>query len=101
MLVHLPQNNPVNRELNGPWEDLHYLLHDISSGIRSGNTSFYNANRPKGQAAMKAELLPTPEERTAEREKKTDARSVEQIVAEREHLTKVLARTRAKKALTS
>lgn len=89
MAQHLPPNNPVARELNGPWGDDQRIAHDISSHLRALVVLTSNIHRQKGDAAKEPTYLPTPEDMEA---LAANVRPPEQVAAERDHLQAVLAR---------
>lgn len=90
MIRHLPQDNAAARELHGPWDDLRWMLWDVSTQLRINNTNTSNLYREKGQSAItEPELLPNPE--TMNDEPK-DTRPIEVVQAERDHLQDVLNR---------
>ncbi|WNM27555.1 hypothetical protein RN607_00715 [Demequina capsici] len=89
MVEHLPRG-PVDREVNGPWGDIEYLLHDIANSLRLLNTTYSNVHRPKGAPQRKPTFLPGPDDKKQD----ADPRSEQQIQAEQDHLLAVLARDR-------
>lgn len=88
MCQHLPPGNPVQRELNTPWNEIEYLVHDVSSNLRALRTDLRNAFREKGETPSEPQLLPTPETLN----ENADQRSEEQKQAEYDHLLAVLNR---------
>lgn len=88
MCEQLPPGNPVQRELNTPWNELEYLVHDVSSNLRALRADVQNALRERGAAPAKPEFLPTPETVKGD----ADQRSPEQQQAEYDHLKAVLNR---------
>lgn len=89
MVQNLPQDNPVSRELDGPWSDMHWLVYDVSKQLRMLRAEIYNLTRGKDEAPIKEpELLPTP---GSELEDK-DTRSQDQVKQEQDHLLAVLNR---------
>lgn len=93
MIEHLPQNNPIGRELDGPWNDLHVLIHDVSTQLRLLRTEVHNAIYEK--KITDPELLPNPNDpgdATPAGQGPPDTRSPERIKYEQDHLLAVLAR---------
>lgn len=93
MIEHLPQNNPIGRELDGPWTDLHLLIRDVSTQLRFLRAEVHNALYE--QKITEPELLPNPNDRggtTGTEQGPPDVRSPERIKYEQDHLLAVLAR---------
>lgn len=60
MVEHLPRGNAAARELHGLWPDDTWILHDVSSQLRSLFALTYNIWKDKGKEPLEATLLPTP-----------------------------------------
>lgn len=52
---------PIGRAINGPWGDIHRLLHVTGEALIQLNANYYNANRGKDSPAIEAEKLWKPE----------------------------------------
>lgn len=93
MIEHLPQNNPIGRELDGPWDDLRLLIYDVSSQLRLLRAEVHNAIYEK--QIKDPELLPNPNDPDGQaptEQGPPDTRSPERIKYEQDHLLAVLAR---------
>lgn len=89
MIQHLPADNAASRELHGRWDDLRWMIWDISTQLRINNTNTSNIYRKEGEPPITdPEYLPNPE--TIDQQPTT--RPVEVVQAERQHLQDVLNR---------
>lgn len=90
MIRHLPPENAAARELHGPWDDLRWMIWDISTQLRINNVNTANIYREDGKPAItEPELLPNPHTETAKPE---ETRPMQVVQAERDHLQDVLNR---------
>lgn len=89
MIRHLPADNAAARELHGRWDDLRWMIWDISTQLRINNTNIGNIYRTEGTPVVtEPELLPNPN--TADQD--LEDRPIQTVQAERQNLQDVLNR---------